>query len=111
MQAEHPVSERRRLSWRFFIQSALIAPLAPLLADCLQSLAVVSRGIRFYQATFQLYLDRPTDYCVLLGGRAVVTLLFLWLFAGLGFRGRIVWIGLLIIWLVMDFALEPAATK
>lgn len=97
----------KKWSWHFFVLSALMSPLAPLLADCLQSLSVVRNGIRFHQAAFWMYLDSPAGFCVFVGARAVVTFLFLFLLGGLGFRGRTVWICLVVLWTFADFALEP----
>ena len=88
-----------------------MAPLAPLLADCLQTLSVVSGGIRFYQAAFWVYLGSPAGFCLFIGARALVTFLFIWLLGGLGFRGRTVWICFAVLWTILDFMLEPAVTK
>ena len=88
-----------------------MAILAPLLADCLQSLVVVRSGIRFYQAIFSLYLASPEGLCVFVGVRAIITFLILWFFVRIGFRDRTVWICLAILWLFADYMLEPAVIK
>jgi len=111
METKHPIHWPKKWSWHFFGLSALMSLLAPLLADCLQSLSVASSGIRFYQATLWMYLDNPSGFCLFVGARALVTFLFLWLLAGLGFRGRTVWIFFAVLWTVADFTLEPAVTK
>ena len=111
METEHPVLSVTRLSWRFFVLTALMSILAPLLADCLQSFSVVRSGIRFYQAIFSLYLDSPGALYVFVVVRAIVTFLVLWFFARPGFRGRIVWLCFVVLWTIADFMLEPGVVK
>ncbi len=64
--------------------------------------------MNFYQESFWMCFDRPGDVFVFLGLRAIITLVFLWLVNGLGFRGRTVWICFFVIWTILDFATEAA---
>jgi len=103
--------EPQRLDWRVFVLSALMAPLAPLSADCLQSLAVVRRDMDLYRELLWGCFEAPINFCLFVGLRTIVTLLFLWLANIIGFRGRIVWICFLVIWAVLDFAMETSMRK
>ena len=111
MDIKHSIGWPKVWSWRYFVLTVLMAPLAPLLADCLQSLSVVLGGIRLHQAAFAMCLDNPTGFCLFVASRTVVTFLFVWLLAGLGWRGRMVWIFFGVLWTIADFALEPAAIQ
>ena len=100
----------RHLTWSFFAYAAVAAILAPLLADGLHLLFMFESGRRFYEA--DLVSTAGAWFAgVFEGVRAVITFLILWICGRHGFRDRTVWLSLVVLWLFVDFLLQPAAVK
>lgn len=74
--------------------------LAPALADCVHSLLVVNRGIRFYQAELG-YICTP-GFWSFLADRALVTFLVVLLFVRLRFADWLVWVCAVGFWIWLD---------
>ena len=95
---------------------------APLLADCLQSFLVLTRGFRLYQAQFSWYHHLGgdigltfADWASLVGVRAIVTLLVFTFLAKCGFSAKyrfwdmVVWLCFLVFWIL--FTPDAAVRK
>jgi hypothetical protein len=106
-----PDASPLRLSAKFFLLATPMSLLAPVLADCLQSVYVMAEGTRYYQAILSTYLTQPEGVVIIVGVRALITLALLRFLVKSGFRGRTVWLVLVALWLTFDFYLEPAAHK
>lgn len=98
--AEQPQSERKPLTLSFFVLAVLMSVLAPVLADCLHSVEVLISGIRIYNAP--LVHLASSGYWVLLGLRAVMTFLPIWVFARVRLGHMFVWGCFVIVWLFLD---------
>jgi hypothetical protein len=98
----------QHLTWSLIVSLTVAATLAPMLADGLQSLVVFERA---YQTAFSWYLNSTASACLFIGVRTAITFLILLYFAKHGFRGRIIWVFMTILWLWADFALEPSLRK
>ena len=103
---EQTDSAVRRLSWSFFVMAAVMALLAPAVADCLHSFFVVRSGIRFYNA--ELGRIAQPVFWILLGIRVVITFLALWFFGRIGFRDIFVWCVCVVLWTLLDMQMEIA---
>jgi hypothetical protein len=101
---EQAVSATQKLSFSFFASAALMAILAPLFADCLHSVMVVTGGYRLYNA--ELSRVATTLFWILVAARAVITLLVIWFFARLRFRDIWVWSCLVALWTYADIQME-----
>ncbi len=74
--------------------------LAPVLADCLHSFFVVSRGIRFYQAELG-YISNP-GFWYFLGARAAVTFIALLVLVRLRLPDWLPWLCAVVFWIWLD---------
>jgi hypothetical protein len=82
----------------------LASLLAPLFADCVHSLLVVDRGIRFYQA--ELGYVGTNGFWVYVAGRTFLTFLVLTVAVRFGSHGRIAWLVCAFCWLWLDAGSE-----
>lgn len=92
-----------QLKWVLLAGMALTAPL---LADSIHTLCVVSAGIRFYNAELGRLVD--PFFWIFWGVRSAVTFLLLWPFAKVALRHRTMWICGVILWTYLDFKSEVA---
>ncbi len=99
-----PSPQTQRLTVSLMISVVLASLLAPLFADCVHSLLVVDRGIRFYQA--ELGYVATTGFWVYLAGRTFLTFLVLFLAVRFGSPGRIPWLVCAFCWLWLDAGSE-----
>jgi len=97
-------SPRSKLTFSLVISVIIASLLAPLFADCIHSLLVVDRGIRFYQA--ELGYVATSGYWMYLAGRAFLTFLILVAAVKFGFRGRIPWLVCAFCWLWLNAGSE-----
>ena len=79
----------RKLTFSLVLSVIIASLLAPLLADCVHSLLVVSRGIRFYQA--ELGDVATSGFFGYWAGRAFLTFLVLIAAVRFGSHGRVAW--------------------
>ena len=104
-ETEHPV-RAQRINWRSLVLAAVMALLAPLLADTLHSCIVVSSGIRFYNAEIgRMGAALFWDY---VAPRAAITFLIIWFFARTRFRDIWVWCCAVALWTFLDIQMEVA---
>jgi hypothetical protein len=88
---------------KFFGFAVVAALLAPILADCLHSLLVVGRGIRFYQAELGA---AAYDFWGSVVVRAVVTFCFLVLLVRLRLPDWLIWVGFVALWFWLNLERE-----
>ena len=98
-----PQQRSSRLHWFLLAGMALTAPL---FADSIHTLCVVSKGIRFYNAE----LGRLTDplFWDFWSVRSTVTFLLLCPVAKVPLRHRTMWICCVVLWTYLDFNSEVA---
>jgi hypothetical protein len=109
--AAEPKQTLTSVSRPLFFSTAVAAILAPLLADGLHTLVEFQSDFRFYRAAFGWYLNSTAGACLFVGVRAAVTFPILWYVARHGFRGRIIWAFITLLWLLADFLLEPSLRR
>src|ERR1035438_6249947 len=89
MQNKMPEHLIQKLTWRFFVLAAVMAFLAPLLADCLHSFFVVRGSIRFYNA--ELGRIAYPAFWIFVALRGFITFFVIWFSARIRFSDFVVW--------------------
>jgi hypothetical protein len=99
-------SSTQKLSFLFFVFAVVMAFLAPVFADCLHSVMVVTGSYRLYNA--ELGRIATPFFWIFAATRGIITFLIVWFFARIRFRDIWVWCCLVGLWTFLDMQMEIA---
>jgi hypothetical protein len=104
METERSEGLVRKFGWRFYVFAPLMALLAPLCADCLHSVMVVTGSYRFYNAELG-HVTIPF-FWIYVALRGVVSFFVIWFFVWARFRDFWIWCCLVGLWTLLDLQME-----